>query len=330
MKIGSATATTPNPLIASREEMKAELRSFAAAALSQVPPGERLRTCLEAFNTVVRPGISLGDMIREILDNPLNAIEPLIHIVGPQSRPLYMVHGADGEVSWFLRHLMGLTTPRPIFGVMAPGWYGEEMPTSLEGLAARHVRAIRSLQPVGPYTLGGYSYGGSLVLEMASQLTAEGEKIDGLFLVEPIISLKFVAIVDIVNFRLNQVRRHLNPKHEPYIGIGEQSSDDILAGLKRPALPTEPIARRFYRGLHVLVAESVGPAPLWPVDAENCVVIRTPAPQSMDDPYEQDLGILAAVIRNGFTVRTVPGPHAQIFEQPELLREVGSFLADPH
>lgn len=328
MEISPATATTLNPLVASREEMKAELRSFAAAALSQVAPGGRPRTCLEAFNTVVRPGISLGDMIREILDNPLNVIEPLVHIVGPQSRPIYMVHGADGEVSWFLRHLMRLTTARPIFGIMAPGWYGEAMPSSLEELAARHVKAIRSMQPVGPYTLSGYSSGGCLAMEMAAQLEADGEKIDGLFLVEPMISLKPVTIVDIVNFRKNQVRRHLNPKHEPYIKFGEHSTDDILAGLRKPTLPAEPTARRFYRGLHILVAGSVGPAPLWPVEAKNCVVIRTPAPQAMDDPYEHDLGIVAAVLHNGFTVRTVPGPHAQIFEQPELLQEMAGFLAD--
>lgn len=328
MEISPGAAAIPSPLVASQEELKAELRSFAAAALSQVAPGERLRTCLEVFSTVVRPDTSLGDMIREIVDNPLNTIDPLVHIVGPQSRPMYIVHGADGEVSWFLRHLTGLTTPRAIFGLMAPGWYGEEMPISLELLAARHVKAIRSVQHVGPYTLGGYSYGGAVALAMAAQLEAEGERIDGLFLAEPMISFKPPTVADLINFRLNQVRRHLNPKHEPYISIGEQTVDDVLAGLRKQALPTEPIARRFYRGLHILVATSVGPVPLQPLEVKNCVLIRTPVPQAADDLYEHELGILAAVLRNGFTVRTVPGPHAQIFEQPELLQEVASFLGD--
>src|SRR5690606_460455 len=47
----------------------------------------------------------------------------------------------------------------------------------IEEMAARHVAAIRSVQPHGPYYLGGYSFGGSVALEIAQQLQAAGETV---------------------------------------------------------------------------------------------------------------------------------------------------------
>ena len=61
--------------------------------------------------------------------------------------------------------------------------------SSLELLALKYVKAIKQIQPSGPYCLSGYSLGGMIALEIAQQLQASGEIIELLFLLDPI-SLK--------------------------------------------------------------------------------------------------------------------------------------------
>lgn len=44
-------------------------------------------------------------------------------------------------------------------------------------MAAQYIKEIRTVQPNGPYFLGGASFGGTVVFEMAQQLYAQGEKV---------------------------------------------------------------------------------------------------------------------------------------------------------
>lgn len=48
---------------------------------------------------------------------------------------------------------------------------------TVPGIAARYLKAIRTLQPHGPYYLAGESFGGVIAFEMAKQLQAAGETI---------------------------------------------------------------------------------------------------------------------------------------------------------
>ena len=54
---------------------------------------------------------------------------------------------------------------------------GQIQHSSTEAIAALYIKEIRTVQPHGPYFLGGYSFGGVLALEMAQQLRSQGEKI---------------------------------------------------------------------------------------------------------------------------------------------------------
>lgn len=57
-------------------------------------------------------------------------------------------------------------------------------PTSVEQIAAAYEKELRALQPHGPYALGGYSFGGSVALEMARILRGRGEEVELLVLVD--------------------------------------------------------------------------------------------------------------------------------------------------
>ena len=49
--------------------------------------------------------------------------------------------------------------------------------TRIDAMAAQYVEAVRSVEPDGPYRLGGFSGGGVIAFEMAQQLTRAGQRI---------------------------------------------------------------------------------------------------------------------------------------------------------
>ena len=76
---------------------------------------------------------------------------------------------------------------QPFFGGAPHGFDGTPIPPTIEELAAEFVSEIKLIQPEGPYFIGGYSFGGLLAFEIASQLKNEGKKIGGLILMDPML-----------------------------------------------------------------------------------------------------------------------------------------------
>jgi aspartate racemase len=66
---------------------------------------------------------------------------------------------------------------RPFYGVEPDGMDGRRLRyRTLEQAAAHYLVEIRKVQPVGPYLLGGYCFGGRVAFEMAQQLLRQGER----------------------------------------------------------------------------------------------------------------------------------------------------------
>ena len=74
---------------------------------------------------------------------------------------------------------------QPFYGLQSPpANYFTESGVSIEQLATLYNQEIRSVQPVGPYLLSGWSMGGLVAWEMAQQLRKEGEIISLLALID--------------------------------------------------------------------------------------------------------------------------------------------------
>src|SRR5262249_9210572 len=76
----------------------------------------------------------------------------------------------------------------PFYGLRARGVDELVEPhETVEMMAAEYVREIRSIQPHGPYFIGGSCVGGVVALDIAQQLRARGEPIGLLVLVDSLV-----------------------------------------------------------------------------------------------------------------------------------------------
>ena len=97
---------------------------------------------------------------------------------GDAHSPFFCVHGFGGGVAGYgeLARLLG--PDQPVYGLQAKGVNGSESPdTEVEVMATRYIKAMRKLQPHGPYQVGGYCYGGVIAYEMARQIEMQGEEV---------------------------------------------------------------------------------------------------------------------------------------------------------
>ena len=104
---------------------------------------------------------------------PLVAIQPK-----GNKTPFFCVHGGFGNVLNFYDLTRYLGSDQPFYGLQARGVDGKQLPFStLQEMAAAYVAQMRTVQPDGPYMMGGFSMGGEVAYEMAQQLRAEGQAV---------------------------------------------------------------------------------------------------------------------------------------------------------
>jgi acetoacetyl-CoA synthetase len=121
-----------------------------------------------------------------VLDGKESSLSPIAPLTsGGSGRPVFLIPGMYGDVVE-LRALIGkLQAGRPLHGVRARGLApGESAHTTVEEMASDYVAHLRQLQPVGPYTLIGYSFGGLVAYEMACKLREANEEIELLGLID--------------------------------------------------------------------------------------------------------------------------------------------------
>jgi amino acid adenylation domain-containing protein len=92
--------------------------------------------------------------------------------------PFFCVHPAGGHVLCYFKLAHSLSDDQPFYGLQAQGFHGEEEPlTRVEDMASLYIQAIRKFQPNGPYSIGGWSFGGVVAYEMAQQLHKQGQEV---------------------------------------------------------------------------------------------------------------------------------------------------------
>jgi amino acid adenylation domain-containing protein len=129
----------------------------------------------------------LGEQIdqqQQGVEQPWPSLLPLNDV--SDSKPkIYLVHGAGGDVLLYQKLVNQLGDEYSIFGLQSQGIADESEPlTTIEAMARHYVDEIRVQHGSGPYHLVGYCLGGTVAFEMAHRLTAEGEQIGSLTLLD--------------------------------------------------------------------------------------------------------------------------------------------------
>ncbi len=104
---------------------------------------------------------------------------------GGERPPLFLVHPANGDPTVYRTLARYLGADQPVYGLIASGLYDDAPVTSqLRLMAAIYNDAIQTIQPTGPYWLGGWSAGGVVAFEMAAQLRGRNLPVDFLGLID--------------------------------------------------------------------------------------------------------------------------------------------------
>jgi aspartate racemase len=104
---------------------------------------------------------------------------------GNNSHPFFFVHGWGGGATGYADLVRALDHPGPIYGIQAAGLLEEQEPDdSMEAMVERYVEAIKSVQPAGPYRLGGYCTGGIIAYAVACALVQQGDAVSFVGIIE--------------------------------------------------------------------------------------------------------------------------------------------------
>jgi amino acid adenylation domain-containing protein len=279
----------------------------------------------------------------ESLARSLRAAQPVIQPVSPvvaiqtggDRRPFFCVHPGGGTVFSYVALSRHLGPQRPFYGLQAPGIQpGDALDDTIEAMAARYVRALREVQPAGPYLLGGWSLGGVTAYEMARQLREAGEEVELLALIDAHAPAPAGAPSEDGDLALLAAfAQDLGvPLEELPVSVADarsMSRQELLAGLVAQALRLGVLtpgveAGRIEHLFRVFVAHNRARDRYTPGVYDGRVTLYRAAGERPDDDATLGWGRLAL---DGVDIREVPGTHFTVVREPAVV-ELADRLAE--
>ncbi len=244
---------------------------------------------------------------------------------GGAKRPIFMVHAYLGTALRYRRLGSFLSGDRPLVGIQVQELGGptRDRLTSIEEMAVETVLQIRSIQPDGPYLLGGHSAGGLVAYEAARRLADAGDEVSMVVLIDspvPRSRLHYLWAEAVLNWpdvrSGDRVRRYRRIDTLPP-GLSDGSPGGLPRGVVRRfhRYGTEDrvgaTVSRAYRASKLAV-RSYQPGPY----AGALTVMRTAQGAAMALGRD-DLG-WKAVASGPLATVEIPGLHNSVFEAPQV------------
>ncbi|GAB2911705.1 hypothetical protein GCM10027181_08330 [Rheinheimera gaetbuli] len=110
-----------------------------------------------------------------LLKSGVLAQQQICHLLkdGDAKKPVFIVHPVGGDTLCYQQLMQDWSLPNAVFGICHPLVAGSEFTVAdgdLKTLASLYLQQIRAVQAEGPYHILGWSLGGVIALEIASQL----------------------------------------------------------------------------------------------------------------------------------------------------------------
>jgi amino acid adenylation domain-containing protein len=246
--------------------------------------------------------------------------------------PFFCVHAIGGNVLNYRKLSLHLGPDQPLYGLQARGLDGRPAPAAtVEEMAASYLHEIRSVQPHGPYRLGGASSGGVVAFEMAQQLRRAGEEVALLVLMDTVLAGVRPPVISMHprSYALDQHLGHLLTRPSSAWGAYVAGRARARVEAWRDALD-QALGRPPRRE----------PTPFELVTARDRAAMRAYLPTRYDRPitlilardephrtaHDQRL-LWADFTTVGLTMHVVPGTHAAILDEPTV-GLVASYLGE--
>jgi thioesterase domain-containing protein len=268
----------------------------------------------------------------------------LIELHGGRSdHPLFLVHPVGGHVYCYMDLAQQLHLPQAIYGLSSANLdpRSAATPRSIEEISRGYLDQIKAVQPTGPYCLGGYSFGGLIVFEMARQLAREGQRVAPPILIDTAVPTPFWAAAEELDARLIAW-------FAVELGIFTESAALEESAVLEKLGPEQRLAYLLAHGKHSLTTLPVVDAEqlqrLWRVFVGNVRAFSNYAPQTYQGPVlllrADDLRFTLSTetavaprpgvtdidttlgwtqyVKGGIEVHTVPGNHYTLMKRPGI------------
>jgi enterobactin synthetase component F len=134
--------------------------------------------------TIADLAVLVERLSSESLD-PIGVMLALRTVSKNAHRPLFCIHPMAGISLGFSSLLRHLDPSMPVYGLQSRGLRtGEQLPGSIEQIAADYLAEIRRLQPEGPYRLVGRSLGGLIGHAIVERMQARGLEVEMLAMID--------------------------------------------------------------------------------------------------------------------------------------------------
>ncbi|GAA3846461.1 hypothetical protein GCM10022243_10800 [Saccharothrix violaceirubra] len=247
--------------------------------------------------------------------------------------PLFFVHPLGGSVFCYTHLVAALPDDQPFYAIQAPDLVGPDgpRPETLEDIAALYLEAVREVQPVGPYHLGGWCMGGMVTYEMARQLHERGEEVASLQIVSASINDpvppryavdEAAAILGAFAYQLPITEDELRalPPEQRLVKVLELADTSGRSRADAGSVAEiERLVRLYQRHARALLRYRDEPRAPYPGET---VLVRAETELFGDG----DLGWADRVAPGVLVIDESPGDHYSMLEQPHVPRLVSLLL----
>jgi amino acid adenylation domain-containing protein len=284
---------------------------------------------VEALASIIREEQNLADVThqkkRSASWSSLVPIQPK-----GDKPPFFCIHAMGGNVLSYYELSRHLGDKQPFYGLQSQGLDGQAPNTVLEDMASHYLKEIQTVQPKGPYFLGGHSFGGLVAYEIAQQLYKQGEQVDLLVL--------FDTPVPGVELRLPLLQRvpiHLKKLFQqgpsyfgkkikgwlPWLTLMLKNKLKIASGK-----PIEDVEALLPHDIVRLANhEARDKYLIQPYPGELTVLGVSGEMRESDDGYpgigyklDPNYGWTNSLAKGGFSVHVVPGNHVSMLTEPHV------------
>ena len=263
----------------------------------------------------------LAGLIRESTEQKSEFAASLVKFKdNDTSSPIFLVHPSGGSVHWYTELANALGEEQPVYGIQARGVNGDaEVHTTIEEMAAHNIKAMRLRQKEGPFFISSWSMGVVIVYEMAQQLTAQGEEMGMLAILDQGPILPGDIPDDQTTFLTDMFmgRLKFNTKKLRKLDYNEQLKIVLSRAQKVGLLQKDLSVEQFRNYVHILKVQMDA----WrnykakPYDGKILLLKSADYKPRKNEP--EDLG-WGEFVRGGVEIKVVPGNHNTMLWQPNV------------